>query len=498
MKATSATHRTSPATRDWIEVLLLLTAASVAGFAMDRYVSLTSHAMLYMLAVVIAAYRLPWLPSVVSAVGAVTAFDFFFVPPRFTFEVESREHLIALATMLVVAVVISHLARALRRETATANVNEQRARQLQGLATELAAADTPASILAAAQRALDAAFEGPCVIAATDERGEPGLAHDAPPALRDGMLCCVREAAVLGPGTGRWPGLDAWYLPLGEKGAIHGVACIQNVAAADDSGREYAQALCAVIAQALLRQTLTSAMQKAREEAQRQHLQSTFLAAISHDLRTPLAAEVGAASLLQTQRDRLDAAEQDRLLASIVSEASYLSTVTENTLQLVRLGSAGELNRDWESIEEIVGAVLGRVRQRDPARRIASKVPADLPLIRADPVLLAQLLENLLDNALKYSDGGIELAVAQGDGELRVCVNDRGPGIAQADAVRIFEPYRRTDRSGQRGAGLGLALCKAIADAHGGTLALHRREGGGSSFLLTLPVARSQPVGSVA
>ena len=488
-------HRNNPEGRDWIVLLLLLAGATAAGFALESHVSLTSQAMLYVLAVVLSSYWLPWQASILSAFAAVTAFNFFFVPPRFTFEVESREHLITLAAMLVVAVVISHLAAALRRETATAHLNEERARQLQALATGLAAAAGPEEILSTAQGTLDAAFTGPCVLAATSERGELDLPAGAA-SLRDGMLCCMREAAVLGPGTGRWPGLDAWYLPLGEKGAINGVVCVQNIAAADDSGREHAQALCTLIAQALLRLKLTRSMQAARDETQRQHVQSTFLAAISHDLRTPLAAVVGAASSLQTQRDKLSPAERERLLASIVSEASYLSTVTENTLQLVRLGSSGELRRDWESIEEIVGAVLARVRQRDPARRIRSSVPAGLPLIRADPVLLAQLLENLLDNALKYSDDAIELAVGLRDGELRVCVKDRGPGIGPADEVLVFEPYRRNDRSGQRGAGLGLALCRAIASAHGGALTLKRREAGGSSLRLTLPVDPRQPAGS--
>lgn len=484
--------RAPPGNRDWLLALVLLAAASVAGFVLDPYVSLTSQAMLYVLAVVIASYRLPRALSIGSAFAAVIAFNFFFVPPRWTFEVASREHLLSLGTMLVVAVVINRLAASLRRETATARLNERRARHLQQLASHLAAATAPGAILAGAQQALDAAFPGPCVIAVLDERGELVL-DDAASALRDGMLCCMREAAVLGPGTGRWPGLAAWYLPLGDKGAINGVACIQNVMAADNGGREHAQALCTAMAQALLRLKLTGAMQSAREEAQRQHLQSTFLAAISHDLRTPLAAIVGAASALQTQRDKLGVAQQERLLASIASEANYLSTLTENTLQLVRLGSSGELHRDWESIEEVVGAVLGRVRQRDPARRIRSSVPAGLPLIRADPVLLAQLLENLLDNALKYSDQAIDLAVALAGGELRVCVKDRGPGIPEAQQQEIFEPYRRNDRSGQRGAGLGLALCKAIAIAHGGALTLRRRDAGGSSFRLALPVDPRQP-----
>jgi two-component system sensor histidine kinase KdpD len=135
MSSAARTEQTTPGSRDWMLVVALLALASSAGFVLDRHVSLTSQAMLYVLAVVIASYRLPWQASIVSAFGAVTAFNFFFVPPRWTFEVESREHLIALGTMLVVAVVISHLAAALRRETATARVNEWRARQQQQQAT---------------------------------------------------------------------------------------------------------------------------------------------------------------------------------------------------------------------------------------------------------------------------------------------------------------------------------------------------------------------------
>ena len=487
-----APDRTTPRSRDWIVVLGLLAGATAAGFLLDRYVTATSQAMLYVLAVVIASYLLPWQASIVSAFAAVTSFNFFFVPPRWTFEVEGQEHLIALGTMLAVAVVISHLASALRRETATAHLNERRAHQLQQLATDLAAATEPAAILAAAQQALDAAFPGPCVVAAVDERGEPVLAGAAA-ALRDGMACCVREAATLGPGTGRWPGLNAWYLPLGGRDAIHGVACIQNVEATDNAGREHAQAMCTVIGQALLRLRLTRAMQAAREEAQRQQLRSTFLAAISHDLRTPLAAVVGAVSALQTQRDKLGAAEQERLLASIASEAGYLSSVTENTLQLVRLASpVQELRRDWESMEEIVGTVLARVRERDPARRIKSSVSKDLPLVRADPVLLAQLIANLLDNALKYSRDTIDLTVAYDALTLVAAVKDRGPGIPADEQARLFEPYARGDRSVQRGVGLGLAVCHAIAQAHGGQLSYRPRSGGGSCFVLTLPVEAQQ------
>lgn len=479
--------------RSWLAVALLLAAATLCGAALDRYVSLTSQAMIYVLVIVIAAYKLDWVQSAVCAVGAVIALNFFFVPPRWTFEIESQEHLIALLVMLIVALVISHLAAGVRRESHHAALNERRARQLQALASGLANTTASDEIMALGQCTLDEAFDGPNTLALLDEHDQ--LPEALPLPLRDGLRCCITESAVLGPGTGRWPGLEAWYLPLGDKGHAMGAVCVRPALAADTDGREHAQALCALLAQTLWRVRLTTSMQAAQIEAQRQQVQSTFLAAVSHDLRTPLASIVGAASSLQTQRDKLSPAEQDRLLGSIATEAAYLSNVTENTLQLVRLTSAGQrIQRDWESLEEIVGAVLARVRQRDPTRRIKSKLTPGLPLIKADPVLLAQLISNLLDNALKYSTREIDLTVTADAQTLVIAVKDRGPGIDPAEQALIFEPYRRGDQSGQRGAGLGLALCRAIAAAHGGSLTVRRRNGGGSTFSATLPLDEPPPV----
>lgn len=478
---------------EWAQVVLLLVAATAACELLDPYVTLPSEAMIYVLAVVIASYRLPLVPSVASAFGAVALLNFFFVPPRFTFEVESDEHLIALFTMLAVALVISHLGTAVRRETDAARLNERRSRQLQQLATDLVGITDAQQIVSMGRQALEKAFEGPCEIALLVKPDELDLQPDRLATYRDGMFCCIHEGSTVGPGTGRWPGLDAWYIPLGTKAQMHGAACVRNVSSYDHSGREHAQALCTLLAQALGRLKLTESVRAAQQQMQWHALQSTFLAAISHDLRTPLAAIMGAASSLQTQRDKLSAADQERLVASILGESRYLATLTENTLQLVRLDNAGQLDLDWVAMEEVVGAVLARVRQRDPARRIKSRVPPGLPLIKGDAVLLTQLLENLLDNALKYTPDGIELAVSQSDRQMHVAVEDRGPGIAPEQAATMFEPYRRNDRSGQRGAGLGLAVCKAVATAHGGKLEVEQRAGGGSSFVLTLPVEAHQP-----
>ena len=488
MHAVTEPSTRRPPLRSWALMALLLTIATAAGMLLDAHVSLTSQAMVYVLAVVIAAYTLAWLPSVVCAVGAVVALNFFFVPPRWTFAVDGDENIVALLAMLFVAVSISHLAAALRRQTVTARINEARARQLQELSSTLADAGTPEEVLRLGQATLDMAFVGPNLLALQLPDGRLAL----PPhqtALGDGLRCCMQEAAVLGPGTGRWPGLDAWYLPLGTPGAMSGAACVQNVAAADHAGRAHAQGICALLAQTLWRLRLAASMLAAQIEADRQQIQSTFLAAISHDLRTPLAALMGAASSLQTQRDRLSPAEQDRLLASLVGEANYLSALTENTLQLVRLNNAAQpLARDWESMEEIVGTVLTRFRRSAPARKITVRLAAGLPLIRVDPVLVAQLITNLLDNAVKYSNGAIDLVVRAGPDAMQIAVKDRGTAISEDRYQAIFEPYARDDRSGQRGAGLGLALCRAIAQAHGGNLTLRQRSGGGNSFSFSLPL----------
>jgi len=478
--------------RDGAVAAALLAAATAIDLALDPHTSLASEAMMYVLAVVIASYTVSRTAAVLTAIGAVALLNFLFIPPRYTLQVDAQENVAALLAMLGVALAISHLAAVSRREAEAARLNERRARQLQELATELAASSTPGAGLLLAQRYLRGAFCGPFVIAPVAVDGELEVPHEHA-ALRDGLLACIREAAPLGPGTGRWPGLDAWYLPLKAQHHIGGAVCIQNVAARDAGGLEHAQAICALVGQALWRMKLAASMHAAEEQSQWHKAQNTFLAAISHDLRTPLASIVAAASSLQLQHDKLERPDQERLLATIVEEAGQLATLTENTLQLVRLEHAGELALDWQSVEEIVGAVLRRVRARDPARRIRSAIPRGLPLIKGDPVLLAQLLENLLDNALKYSADAIDLTAGTSGGRIELAVHDRGGGFAAGDDPGIFEPFRRGDRSGQRGTGLGLAVCRAIARAHGGELTRAARPGGGSSFVLLLPLDERQP-----
>lgn len=205
-----------------LAVLALLGAATLGGTQLAHDTSLASQALLYVLAVVVASYSLGLWPSVLCALGAVTAFNFFFVPPRYTLAVDNPEDLIALLVMLAVALVINQLVARLRRETRFARQNADRARQLKDLATDLAEAPSTDAVLALGQHALDASFAGPNHLALGSAQQPPQCTTALPDTITEGLQCCMREAAALGPGTGRWPGLNAWYFPLGNREQMNG------------------------------------------------------------------------------------------------------------------------------------------------------------------------------------------------------------------------------------------------------------------------------------
>ena len=475
--------------------------ATITAATLDRHVSLTVLAMVYLVAVVGVAYRSSLAASSATALLAVAALDFFFVPPRGTFSVASSEHVVTLLALQGVALLVSSLSARLR---STANQAQQRARRAQNLqrfAGELAGLDAEDEILRAGLDALREAAGATATIARIHSDGrltpsEPG----APPLrpgteLHDALAHCSAERRALGPGTGRWDALAAWYLPLAAGGRCFG-AIAASAAGGTAEAFGHLGAIADLLAGALQRARHAGEALAANSEAQAHKLRNALLASVSHDFRTPLASIVGAVSSLQQQHDRLDGAQRERLLALIDDEARHLSAITDNTLQWARLaGPEPALRLDWESIEEIVGSVLTRVRRRDPARRVRAQIPADLPLVRADAVLLGQLLDNLLDNALKYSDGPVELCARAAGDTLTVEVRDSGPGIADDELPRIFDAFARgTAARGYRGAGLGLAVCRAIAQAHAATLVAAPRRAGGSRFVLRLPVDTSPAI----
>lgn len=328
--------------------------------------------------------------------------------------------------------------------------------------------------------------------------GEPDIVLGEPDAnALAGLQLCADNGRAMGPGTAHHAGEPDLYLPLRGRDAALGAVTLRGlgtVMLAPDH-LAHAQALCDQMGLALQRRCVQDEARRAGELAETQSTRNAMLAAISHDYRTPLATIMGSASALQTQDERLTPAQRQELAGRIVDETARLVRLTDNTLQLARLGAPGvALRSDWESAEEIVGAALRRVRRRPDGDRVKARIEPELPLLWCDAALMSQLLDNLVDNALKYSpaEAPVELVVRRVGGEALFAVRDRGLGIAPAWRDRVFDAFQRGDLAAfsQRppGAGVGLAVCRAIAEAHAGSLRLRPRGHGGCSFEFRLPL----------
>lgn len=489
-----------------------------AMVALDGRVDLSNLAMLMVLTSALASLWPPALVSMALSALGVLAFNWSFIEPRGTFTVALRQHALLLGAMLLVNWIVAVLMAAQRQQAQRARHHLQRAEQLRTWGDALRDAVDPlaqAGALHAALQTLDGGGAALLVLKdALPERNEADQVlqvGEADSGQLAALWHCLREGQAMGPGTGRHQELPEWYLPLRGRGRSYGAALLtgHGPGRVDPEVRTYAQALCDQMGQALQRSQATREESRAREQAQNQSVRNALLAAISHDYRTPLATIMGAASSLEEQGDRLDAAQRRRLAHTIVEETTQLSRLTDNTLQLARLDAPGvNLRCDWESAEEIVGALLHRARRRDPGRRIRARLEPGLPLLWCDALLLSQLLDNLVDNALKYSppESPVEILVRRVGDQVVVAVRDRGPGVALAWRERIFEVFQRgagpqqagRDMDGRvsasrPGAGVGLAVCRAIARAHGGELRLRPRGHGGCAFECALPVRQPPP-----
>lgn len=494
----------------WWPGLAAWVAAWGLMLALDGHVDLANQALLLILAAAVAAIW--WGPALsAAAIGvAVLAFNFAFVPPRGTLSVDLHQHGLLLLAMVCVSWIVSALMARLRRLAAEAETHARRSDELRLFGDALRESEDPLQDESQLRQTLGGLGGGGGAVLlsasapsasspprATEERWFGEATGDE----QDGLRLCVRDGRALGPGSGRHEEQRGWYLPLRGRQHTHGAALVrlQPGAHPGEAERLHAQALCDQLGTALERAAAERAAARAQQQAQLQSMRNTLLSAVAHDHRTPLATIISAAGALQHQDDRLDAARRQGLAATILDEAGQLARITENTLQLARLDAVGlDLAKDWESPEELIGSVIRRLRLRDPGRRLRVRVDPDLPLVRCDAVLVVQLIDNLVDNALKHAgEGGpVEVTARAHEGRVCIAVRDRGPGVPEALVPRLFEPFSRRApaddtagvRASPRGTGVGLALCRAIARVHGGELVMRRRRGGGASFEFSLPV----------
>lgn len=478
--------------------------ASVLLLVLDGWLGVGSMALVLVLAAATAAIWLPRWLSLATCLVAVLAFNYRFVTPRFTLSVNLASDVLLLVTLLLVSALVSMLVTRQRDLLERERDHLARQSQLRVLGDALRETDDPRSCGPHLQAALVQATGGPVAVCLPGPPGDTDpaatrvtLLGTAEPAEIEAIEHAWRAGQAMGPGTGRYEHLDRCHLPMRGRTASHGAVMVSPPLAPNPPELlQHVQAMCDQMGVALERAAAVRQAVQARETARTQALRSTLLSAIAHDHRTPLASILGAAQSLLDQHDRLTAGQRHRLAATIVDETTQLVRITDNTLQLARLDMPGlVMHTDWESIEEIVGTVLARVRARHPARTVCARVEPGMPLLRCDPVLMVQLLENLIDNAWRHggSDQVVEVMVERRAGEGVLTVADRGPGVAASLRERIFEPFERAMPSAGRGAGLGLSLCQAVARVHGARLGCRERPGGGACFDYTWTLEAQAP-----
>jgi two-component system sensor histidine kinase KdpD len=240
----------------------------------------------------------------------------------------------------------------------------------------------------------------------------------------------------------------------------------------------------------VVRSRRAEAESHARESrARAEELRSTLLSSVSHDLRTPLAVITGTATQL---RDRAMVETDREALDAIVDEAQRLSRIVTNLLSITRVESGAEPRREWVPLDELIGSALGRLEPELADRSVTIDVAEELAHV--DPILTEQLLVNLVDNAIKYTPGAIEVRAHREPKAAVIEISDHGPGLPPGPPDQVFEKFFRGDTATGHGSGLGLAVCRGVATAHGGTIEAERRVGGGAAFRVTFPDDGAPPV----
>ncbi|MBV8759902.1 MAG: sensor histidine kinase KdpD [Deltaproteobacteria bacterium] len=463
-----------------------VTVATTIGALAGGRLDLPDDVMLYLFAIMLAALGGRG-PGLAAAALSVAAYDFFFIPPRYTLVVSDIRHLMTFAVMFTVGTALGSLVARLRHAEAASLQRERRTAALLAFTADSAAARDVADVAAAVVAHVEDALAAPTVVLAPVADGTLSALAGLQP-LAENEMAVARWAhehgRPAGRGTDTLPAARLLAVPLG---ADAGVACVQIERARrriDLEGRRLIEAIARQAGVAIARLRLAGEAREAALRVQAEELRSSLLSTVSHDLRTPLAIITGTASEL---RDRTVGADRESL-DTIVDETRRLTKILENLLAITRVESGADVKREWVPVEEIVGAALARTESVLAGRDVAIHVDAELG-VEVDPVLTEQLLLNLLENAAKHTPAAtpIEIRALRDGVGVAIEVSDRGPGLPPGPPEQVFAKFFRGPDTRTAGAGLGLAVCRGIAVAHGGRIEALRRDGGGATFRVWLP-----------
>lgn len=483
----------------FLSALALVLVTTAFCEQLRPYLSPINMVMAYLLAVVLAAVRLGRHPAVVTAFLGVLAFDYFFVPPRFSFRISDTEYLLTFLSLFIVGVVISSLVARSRERLEALGVRESQTAALYQLSRDLAGAPDTKSLLAALVSNIEGSLDARLAVFLKhgEELELAASSRDLPlgPDDREIALWCYRSRRPAGRGSDSFGGSPLSFVPVKALAATLGVLAVRLPEAEDPSGalmRRLLDACATQTALALERVRLSGEAQQLQILKARENLERALLNSVSHDLRTPLAAITGVLSAVLEEGERLSPSAQRELLETAREEAGRLNRFVGNLLDMSRL-EAGALHPRLEpcDVQDLVGCALAAVDKRLGDRTVTVRLAPELPLVPLDLVLMIQVLVNLLDNTLKYApaEGGMEIDCRLDGDRLLIEMLDRGPGIAEEDVARIFDKFYRTPvPEGVGGTGLGLSICKGIVEAHGGSIRAANREGGGLQVIIKVPL----------
>jgi two-component system, OmpR family, sensor histidine kinase KdpD len=482
----------------YVWALLACFATTLIATPLRPYFDLANIVMLFLLTVVLIAVKFGRRPAVLAAFVSVASFDFFFVSPRFSFAVSDVQYLLTLVVMLVIALIIGQMTAGLRYQARVAASREERASALYEFARDMSSLLQTEQVVEAANKFIAATFDAKVAILIPDEQGRLVL-HDPGGVARSVDLRAAAQWAYdksqpAGAGTDTLPGSDFLYLPLRAPMRTRGVLAIKaenRRLLMVPEQRRHLDTFAALVAIALERVHYVEVAQQALIRMESERLRNSLLAALSHDLRTPLAALVGLAESLELTKPELSALQRDTTQA-IAEEARRMNALVNNLLDMARIESGDvKLRREWQSVEEVVGSSLKAAQPALADKRVEVALPSDLPLVEFDATLIERVLYNLLENAGKYTPAGtvIRIAAEASGDQLLVTVSDNGPGVRQAQRETIFEKFTRGSReSATPGVGLGLAISRAIVEAHRGRIWVEDNAGTGARFGFTLPL----------
>ena len=490
--------------RAYAIALLQAAVATAIGVLWRTHLALPDVVMLYLVGIVLVAVRFGRGPSVAASAVSVAAYDFFFVPPYHTFSVSEIRNVLTFTMMFGAGLLLSSLTLRLRRQELAARDREARTAGLYALSRELGAAiDTPRIAAVIAGRAADALGGGAIVLLPDGSEGlREAARHGSANPLDEHEQAVARwtldHGRPAGLGTGTVPGSAHLMLPLASGPRTHGVlaALTADGRPPDAEQRQILDAFCRQAALALERARLAQEAREAELRAHAEELRASLLSAVSHDLRTPLATIKMAAAALRPAPDAVGAGERGPLAEAILGEADRLERLVGNLLDMTRVEAGNlEVKREWVPLEEIVGSATARLEGLLGRRPLRIDLPTGLPLVAADPILLEQVFVNLIENAVRHAPGDtpIDITARESATGLAIEVGDRGPGLPAGQEARIFDKFFRAGAGKPAGAGLGLAICRGIVEAHGGTIAAANRQDGGALFSLTLPVPNDTP-----